>query len=63
MTREMARGRRTEGNATTITIRLTKADLARIRAVALAQDRTLSAVCRRLILRGLPAEEARERDL
>jgi len=47
----------TSAEATMISIRLTNAVLARLRRVAADQDRTLSAVCRRLIVRGLPDEE------
>lgn len=40
-----------------ISLRLTPEELARLQKVASDQDRTLSSVCRRLILRGLPDEE------
>lgn len=61
--REPAKGRNGPGytgSTTMISFRLTREELARIQKVATDQDRSVSNICRRLILRGLPAEEARK---
>ena len=63
--RALAKGRQGstyQGASTLVSIRLTKVDIDRLRKVASDQDRSLSAVCRRLIMRGLPDEEALDRE-
>lgn len=56
MTRALANGRKI-GDSTVVSIRFTNDEFARIRKVAEDQERSVCAVIRRLIRRGLPAEE------